>query len=52
MNTTFSAWAGFIGDVLYNYEHNVFIPAYLDKIDKMTNKYARFANPQWNIIKV
>jgi hypothetical protein len=24
----------------------------LDKIDKMTNKYARFANPQWNIIKV
>lgn len=52
MNTTFSTWAGFIGDTLYNHEHNVFIPAYLDKIDKMTNKYARFANPQWNIIKV
>jgi hypothetical protein len=51
LNTTFSAWSGFIGDVLYE-KHNVFVPSYLDKFDKICNKFARYANPKWNIINV
>lgn len=49
LNTTFSAWSGFIGDSLYGYSHTVYIPEFLDMNDKFLNKRARYCNPSWNI---